>query len=306
MNLKSRLKKIKPLRTVYGVFYQSLFGILARVNPMWFFQLKWRLSPIGRWLNLKNPQTYSEKLVWLNFYWRHPLKSKCADKIAVRDYVRECGCEELLIPLVGVWDRVEDIDFDKLPNRFALKCNHGCGCNIICKDKSKLDIADAKRRLAAWMKRDYGTTEFHYSAIKPRIICEELLDDGKHIVPVDYKMNCFSGKFFMCSAMLDRIPGQIGARKICLDGDFKRMMIRRKEEPMNLMCEKPKDFDKMITYAEKLAKPFPFCRVDFYYVNGKIYLGELTFTSAGCLDASYTDEAQRQMGALIQLPDPIK
>lgn len=306
MSLKTSLRKITILRCLYGVFYETFFGMLARINPKWFFYLRSRTSPLACWPDLKNPKTYCDKQVWLNFNWRHPLKSRCADKYAVREYVKECGCEEILIPLIGVWDKPEDIDFGSLPNSFALKCNHGCGCNIICKDKSKLDIKDAKRKLAKWLKKDYGITEFHYSAIKPRIICEELLDDGVHITPVDYKLHCLSGKFFACNAVLDRIPGKHGAKEVLLDRDWKRMMLLRCEEPVDLTCERPKHFDKMVEYAERLAKPFPVVRVDFYYVNDKIFLGELTFTSAGGLGTAFSDEAQRLIGSLIELPKPVK
>jgi len=305
MRLKTLLRKISPLRATYGVCYEAFFGMLAKVNPMWFYQLRCRTSPLARWLDLKNPQTYGDKQVWLNFYWRHPLKSRCADKYEVRQYVKECGCEEILIPLIGVWDKADEIDFDKLPNSFALKCNHGCGCNIICKDKAKLDIADAKRRLNKWLKKDYGITELHYGAIRPRIICEELLDDGVHIAPVDYKLHCLSGRFFACNAVIGRIPGQHQAKEVLLDRDWRRMMLLRNEEPMELTCDKPANFDKMVEYAERLAKPFPVVRVDFYYVNGKIYLGELTFTSAGGIGTAFSDEAQRMMGELIKLPEPI-
>ena len=300
MSLKQSLRKIGFLRKLYGICYEAFFTALSHINPKWFYYLRCRTSPLACWPDMKNPKTYADKQVWLNFNWRHPLKSRCADKYAVRDYVRECGCEEILIPLIGVWNSPDDIDFDKLPKRFALKCNHGCGCNIICKDKSRLDVADAKRRLRKWLKKDYGITEFHYSAIRPRIICEELLDDGVHIAPVDYKMHCLSGKFFACNAVLDRIPGELGAKEILLDRDWKN------EEPPELMCEKPADVDKMISYAEKLAKPFPVVRVDFYYVNGRIYLGELTFTSAGGLGVAFSDEAQRIMGELIVLPEPVR
>ena len=306
MGIKTILRKVPIFRKAYGVCYETFFGLLSKMSPMWFYQLRCRTSPLARWLDLKHPKTYADKQVWLNFYWRHPLKSKCADKYEVRQYAKACGCEEILIPLIGVWDNVDEIDFEKLPNKFALKCNHGCGCNIICRDKSTLDIVDAKYRLNMWLKKDYGKTELHYSAIKPRIVCEELLDDGVHIAPVDYKLHCLSGKFFACNAVIDRIPGQHGAKEVLLDRNWNRMMLLRNEEPVELICEKPDEFDKMVEYAEILAKPFPVVRVDFYYVNGRIYLGELTFTSAGGLGTAFSKEAQNIMGRLIELPDPIK
>lgn len=308
MSLRSSLRKIMIFQRIYGICYGTFFRMLVLLNPKWFYYLRCRISPLGRWPNLKNPKTYADKMVWLIFNWRHPLKSRCADKYAVREYAKECGCEEILIPLIGAWDRVEDIEFDSLPQRFALKCNHGCGSNIICKDKSKLDVDDAKRKLAKWMKIDYGkySGEIHYSRIRPKIICEELLDDGVHVAPIDYKFHCLSGRVFGCNVILDRVPGQLGAKELIMDRNWKRAMLLREEEPLSVSATKPARYEEMVDLAEKLAKPFPVVRVDFYYVNDKIYLGELTFTSAGGLGTGWSDEAQIIMGDLIQLPEPIK
>ena len=118
MGIKTILRKVPIFRKAYGVCYETFFGLLSKMSPMWFYQLRCRTSPLARWLDLKHPKTYADKQVWLNFYWRHPLKSKCADKYEVRQYAKACGCEEILIPLIGVWDNVDEIDFEKLPNKF--------------------------------------------------------------------------------------------------------------------------------------------------------------------------------------------
>ena len=149
----------------------------------------------GRFLNLKNPKTWSEKLLWLNKYWQPELKSICADKYAVRDFVKDKGFEYILIPLLGVWENADDIDFNILPKRFVLKCNHGCGWNIICEDKEKLDIEGSKNKLNRWMKIDLGeiTSEVHYHYIKPFIICEEFLPVQDYRDLKDFKIHCFNG-----------------------------------------------------------------------------------------------------------------
>lgn len=307
MSLRSALSKMPGARAAYGVAYSLFFGALARVSPKWFYSLRGRLSPLKRWPDLRNPQTYADKMIWLNLYWRHPLKSHCADKYLVREYVKKCGCEHVLIPLLGVWDSVDTIDFAALPDRFALKCNHGCGCNIICSDKADLDEEEAKRRLRKWMKKDYGraSAELHYSAIRPRIICEELLDDGVHVAPIDYKCYCFSGRFFFCAVMLDRIPGQLGAKEVDMDRNWCRMSLLRQPEADAVMVVRPGCYSEMIEVAERLSQPFPAVRVDFYVVGGKLYFGEMTFTSAGCLESEWSDQTQELLGPLIDLPSPM-
>ena len=143
---------------------QSGHGVI--VNRVSYFKAT------RKWLNLRNPKTWSEKLFWLNKYWQPELKSICADKYRVREWVAQKGYSDILIPMLGVYDKSEDIVFEDLPNRFVLKCNHGCACNIIVEDKSKLDIPKAKRKLDRWLKRDYSLdyNETHYHNIPPKII----------------------------------------------------------------------------------------------------------------------------------------
>lgn len=304
MSLRSALSKMPGARTAYGIAYNLFFGALARVSPKLFYSLRSRLSPLKRWPDLKNPKTYADKMVWLNLYWRHPLKSRCADKYLVREYIRECGYEHILVPLLGVWDSVDAVDFSALPEKFALKCNHGCGCNIICTNKADIDVNDAKCRLRKWMKKDYGrsSAELHYSAIRPRIICEALLEDGVHIAPIDYKCHCFAGRFFCCDVLLDRVPGRYGAKEVLMDRDWQRVKLLRHEETDSLTVERPICYAEMIEAAERLAKPFPSVRVDFYVIDGRLYFGEMTFTSAGGLGIGWNDQAQRTLGELITLP----
>ena len=314
MSLKTKLKGVKRVHSRYSRLYGICFRGLAFISPRWFYAVKCRISVLKRWPDLRNPKTYADKMVWLIVNWRHPLKSRCADKYAVRDYVKECGCEEILIPLIGAWDRVEDIDFYALPQRFVLKCNPGCGCNILCKDKTKLDVEDAKRKLRRWMSVDYGkySGEIHYSSIKPKIICEEYLDAGEGVLPTDYKCFCFGGKFFCCDTIAGRPTNFYSGdthgafREFVYDKTWTRMRLLRCEEDVDENIPCPPCYDKMIKMAEKLSGPFPMVRVDFYSVGGRLYFGELTFTSSGGLGVGWSDEAQKIMGDLIQLPEPIK
>lgn len=242
--------------------------------------------------------------MWLTRYWQNPLVSQCADKYRVREYVKSCNLDNLLIPLSGVWNNVNEIDFEKLPEQFVLKCNHGCGFNIICKDKDALDIEDTKRRINEWMATDYGKGgdfELHYSRIKPLIICEKYLPSiGKSVV--DYKLQCINGEpycFFICTNRdISGEMHQVDFSSYSLD--WNRLDYLKNES--KTMVEKPACLNEMLDTARKLAKPFPYVRVDFYWVDNKLYLGELTFTPYGNIMEYYKDDVLDSMGELLILP----
>ena len=170
----------------HGKFYKIRRNIqraLCSVLPQEFMSSLYYRIRVKEPLNLKNPTTFNEKLQWLKLYYCPNQKTviQCADKYAVREYLAERGLEHLLNELIAVWDRAEDIDWDNLPQQFVLKCNHGCGYNIICADKSKLDTAEAVKRLNAWMSEDYSKydAEPHYAKIPRKIICEKYLEGKK-------------------------------------------------------------------------------------------------------------------------------
>ena len=142
----------------------------------------------GKWLDYSNPTDINQKLMWLTRYWRHPLKTKCADKYLVRDYVKGVGLEKILIPLVGVWDRAEDIPFDDLPDQFVLKCNHGSGFNVICLDKSTLDWEETKKTVNEWLDTDYSALlhEIHYKDVPRKVVCEKYIGEGGG-APTEYQ-----------------------------------------------------------------------------------------------------------------------
>lgn len=258
---------------------------------------------MGRMPNLKNPQSFNEKLFWLMLYWRHPLKSYCADKYAVRSYVKEHGFGHILPELVGVYEKSSEIDFDTLPERFVLKCTHGCGFHIICKNKSELDWEEAKRKLDAWMKVDISKFmgEIHYALIQPRIICECYLDDLSGDIPIDYKVYCFAGHAHCTLVVSERSSG---SKKLDVyDREWRHKLPYTKS---NLQAKrqfrKPAGYETMIEAAERLSKPFPFVRVDFYSINGKAVIGEMTFTPAGCSAEYLTGTAEKILGQMVELP----
>lgn len=304
--IKNILKKSKLVVNCYEKtstqFRTFLYTLSPRLLATYIFLKTRRRMP-----DLKNPKSFDEKLIWLMLYWRHPLKSHCADKYTMRSYVKEHGFGHILPELLGIYDNYGEIDFANLPEQFVLKCTHGCGFNIICKDKSKLDLDDTKDKLSAWMKTDISKVagEIHYAQIKPRIICERFLDDLSGGVPADYKVYCFGGKAHCTMACTTRsINGR--AKYDFYDREWMNKLPYSKSSLLAIRSiSKPEAYEEIIEAAERLSKPFPFVRMDFYSINGKAILGEMTFTPAGCIDPGYTEVAQYELGKMIRLPAPF-
>lgn len=258
----------------------------------------------GYRLNLRNPKTFNEKLQWLKLYYhRHPnpLITKCADKVGVREYVKEKIGEEYLIPCLGVWDNPDDIDFDKLPDQFVLKVNWGSGQNIIVRDKSKLDINETKRQLADWMRPEsnhyYDFFEWCYKDIKPQIIAEKYMDLGEDLL--DYKIRCYNGvprNLFVCSER------KTGLKVTFFDLNWKRLPFIRKYPASSQEIECPKHFQEMLKISKALAAPFPFVRADFFCLKDKLYVGELTFFPGAGHEDFKPIEWDKKLGNLLTLP----
>ena len=260
--------------------------------------------------NLDNPKTIQEKLCWLNIYdvdawddfYGKPLKTICADKLLVKDYAANKVCENIGIPTLKVYDKASDIKWDELPNEFVIKCNHGSGMNIICNDKSKFDFKEAENKLDVWMYEDYTFRhgfESHYHWIDRKIIVEPLMKNKNSNSLFDYKFWCFNGKpkFYTIN------DGNGHGAIIHYDMNQKQMGLERKDYPVpkGMKYEQPRNFDKMVQYASKLSEDFKFVRVDFYEINNKVYLGELTFTPGVC-NFQYKNEADNlNVGNLLKL-----
>jgi hypothetical protein len=302
-----RIKNHPAVDAVYTAFWGSVHGLLVRWSPALVARHRYR-QETGRRLPLERPVTFDEKLFWLMLYWRHPLKALCADKVGMRDYVQAQGYGHLLVDLVGVFERSDDVDFSALPDRFALKCAHGCGYNILCRDRSALDPGKVRRQLDAWMKRDYGRVhgEIHYSGIRPRILCERFLEEADGGVPADYKLNCFHGKVLFTTLCTGRGPDGHGAAYDHYDRDWQAQLpVSRTGLHPERWRPRPACYAEMVEAAEALSRPFPYVRMDFYCVDGRPLLGEMTFTPAACIDPGYTDETQAWLGSHIQLPEPL-
>lgn len=255
----------------------------------------------GKKLNLKNPQTFNEKLQWLKLYDRNPLYIKLVDKYEVRKYIAETIGKEYLIPLIGVYNNVEEIDWESLPNQFVLKCTHGSGANIICSDKSKLDIEDAKKKLKKWMKKNWFWfgREWPYKNVKPRIICEKFISD-KGYTPDDYKVLCFNGKARLIEVHIDRYTMH---KQDFYDIHWNKTNISQGGTNSNLIYEKPKCLKEMINLSEKLASDMFHVRIDWYIVKGKLYFGEITFYDGSGFTTFDKDDDDYLLGSWLKLPN---
>lgn len=254
-------------------------------------------------LNLTNPRNFNEKIQWLKFNeLNNHIYTLCADKYRVREYVAAKGCSEILNELYGVYDSAESIDYAALPEKFALKCNHGAGYNIICDDKSSLDIEKTNRQLDRWLKQDFSSLfiEPQYKKIERKILCEKFIENERGGFPDDYKFYCFNGKPYAVMVCVGREKGT--PKFYYFDMNWQPLPFEDTIELINenQYPQKPEGFDKMKEYAQKLAVDFKFVRADFYLLNSKVIFGELTFTPSAGLDVTL-QEADVILGSQLKL-----
>ena len=267
----------------------------------WFLETNYTHTP----LDLDHPKTFSEKTQWLKLHDHLEDKYMLVDKYLVRDWVKEKIGEEYLIPLLGVWDHFDDIDFDALPDKFALKTNHGSSWNYIVPDKSKMDRQDAKKKFDTWMQLNYaymmGGLELQYRDIVPKILAEKYLEnDGGELY--DYKFFCFDGKVHYIKYVCGRYSDQ-PEQMVFYDRDWNRQKFNYIVPYTEPEIPRPKKLEKMIELSEILSAGFPCVRVDLYELaDGTIKFGEMTFTTYGGIPEWHPAEANLMMGSLIHLP----
>ena len=249
-------------------------------------------------LNLKNPKYTGEKIQWIKLNGNIERFGKYVDKYEVRKFVNERLGEGYFPRLLGVYDDVKDIDFNKLPNKFVIKMTNGTGGNIICKNKNTLNTYEAIKKLSKWQKEKFYkyTKENQYKNVKSRIVCEEYLEDETGAL-TDYKFHCFNGNVGMIEIHRDRYTDH---KENYYDINWKEYGVICKAKKGSNM-ERPKRLKDMIKVAEKLSKDFTYVRVDLYLVKEKIYFGELTFTPANGTDPLYPLEKDLEFGSLIDL-----
>lgn len=251
---------------------------------------------------MDNPQTFNEKIQWLKLYDSTPVKTALADKYLVRSWIEKKIGRNCLIPVLGVYDNPEDIDFNTLPRQFVIKCNHGSGYNIIVQDKSKIDPDKIKAQITTWLHENFAFhagCELHYHDITPRIVIEKYLDEISNSI-YDYRFLCMDGR--VEQIWVDINSGTSEHKRNVYDPKWNKLNITVKWPSLKTEIAKPDNLDTMINYAQKLSQGFCFVRVDFYNVNNHIYFGEMTFTSmSGVGQFSPSDEDLR-LGQKLQLP----
>lgn len=262
---------------------------------------------MGRELDLDAPKTFNEKLQWLKLFDRKPEYTVMADKYLVRQYIGEKLGGEYLIPLLGVWDSPDDIDFTSLPEQFVLKCNHNSGLGMyICRNKSELNEKKVIAGLRKGLNQDYYLRgrEWPYKNISRKIICEKYMTDSPESKDFsDYKFFCFNGMVDCVMLCLERSSGDTKFYFFDRDWNLKRYNIRGKNAPEGFTLPKPDNIDKMFEIASELSKGLPFARIDLYNSEGKIFFGEITFYPDSGFDANLLPETDEYFGSLITLPD---
>ncbi len=261
----------------------------------------WRVVKPDEPLNLNNPQTYNEKIQWIKLHGEDPFLTKLADKYAVREWVAERIGEQYLVPLLGVWDRAEDIDFAKLPEKFVIKANHGSGMNIIVTDKEVMDVEAIRHKANGWLLQDFSCQtgfEMQYAGIAPRIIAEEYMEnEGGDIF--DYKFWCFKGKCHYIQFLSER---KKHLKMVFFDREWNVMPFVYDHLRNDNPPQRPANLAEMIAISEKLAEGFEHVRVDLYRLNnGTIRFGEMTFTSASGLCRWDPPEWNLKLGKLFEV-----
>lgn len=289
----------KKIRRGSRAFYAFTSYISPRLNTKLLF-----LKKFGRLPELKEPETLNEKLLKLKLerYGTDPLVRRCADKYRVRGYVAECGCAGTLNKLYAAYDSVNDIDWNSLPESFAMKWNFGCGYNIICPDKAALDIPTAKKQLEKWGREPFWAyySELQYRHVKKKIIVEEYISGPGGGAPEDYKFYCFDGRAYCVMLCTQRSEGW---PKFCFfDRNFKLLRINRDSMSMpdDFSLPRPEFLDKAFETADRLSGAFPFVRVDLYITEKGVRFGELTFTPSAALDNKRLPETDMLFGSMIK------
>ena len=280
-----------------------ILKILDFIPDILMIKIQYIIST-NRILNLKNPVRFTEKIQWYKLYYRNNLLTKCSDKFNVRDFVSKKGLSEILIPLYGVFNDYNDINFEDFPETFVLKTTNGSHTNLICTNKSDLNFDFVKKEVNSWlsswsskMGREWG-----YYNIKPKLICEKLLEKDDNNDLIDYKFFCFNGVPYCIYAIVDRFTGK-GLKLGIFDTDFELLPYNRSDiNGLKEKISKPENFDRMLEISKILSSDFPFVRVDLYNVKGVIYFGELTFYDGSGYKGFTPDKFDFILGNQFNLP----
>ncbi len=305
---------MKSLSKLYFIFKNDkkdfVYRIVRKTCSSWmpdtmYLKLLYKLL-VGKRLNLKNPQTYNEKLQWLKIHDHNPLYTTMVDKYAVKKYVSEKIGAEYVIPTLGVWDNPEDVDFSILPNQFVLKTTFGGGGNdvVICKDKASLDVEATVKYMKGFMKQDSyrHLKEWPYKNVPRRVIAEKYMEESGKASLTDYKVMCFNG----VAKLIEYHEGRYtdNHTQDFYDRDWHKTAITQGSygEMSDVIAERPSKLEEMLILSEILAKDIPHVRVDWYLIDNHLYFGELTFFDGSGLVPWDNDSDDLLLGSWITLP----
>jgi hypothetical protein len=305
MYVSKRIKSIlnNPYKVLRFILDKSTI-INHSITDKTYLKIMYR-AHFGKNLNLKNPQTYNQKLQWLKLYDRNPIYTTLVDKYLVKEYVKDLLGEEYIIPTLGVYDSFDEINFSELPDQFVLKTTHDSGGVVICENKESFDISVAKIKLDNCLKESffYYGREWPYKNVKPRIIAEKYMVDESGYELKDYKFFCFDGVAKSMFIASDRGFEDIETKFDFYDMDFNHLSFTNGHPNSNNKIQKPKSLDKMKLLAERLSENLPHVRVDFYDINGRIYFGEMTFFHWSGFVPFEPEEWDYTFGSWIKLPN---
>lgn len=298
-NLFTRV--IRRIRKEFG--QRFLLGRFPYAYAHFYY---WKCT--GKELSYAHPYDINQKMFWLARYWQDPRIVQYADKLTVRDYIRELGLDEILTTIYGIYNSADEIDFNTLPSKYVLKTNHcGGGINmVICKENSSLNHEQARRIINEGLKQVVGipTCEYHYQYIVPKAFAEEYIGD-ENDERLEVQFFCFNGRAQHILVRNDLGDASKKSFAISYDLGWNRCK-DRKNEDLSIGVPRPLELDRMIEIANKLASPFPQVRIDLYYVRGRIYFGEMTFTTSGNILWNYTDDVIKRWGDELVLPQKLK
>lgn len=290
----------------FRIDYLTEMGLYGWMSDEKYIKKKYKIK-MGKELKLNPPITYNEKLQWIKLHDHNPLYTTLVDKYAVKNYVANLIGEKYIIPTLGVWDKFDDIEFEKLPDQFVLKCTHDSGGLVICKDKTKFNRDMAKKLIEKCLKRDFYQfgREWPYKNVAHRIIAEQYMEDSRFKELRDYKFFCFNGEVKALFVATERQKTGEDVKFDFFDSEFNHLEVKQGHENAILLPEKPNCFDEMKVLASKLSKGLREVRVDLYEVNGKIFFGELTFFHHGGWTPFFPEEWDYKFGEWIELSDKV-
>ena len=302
------IKTNKIKKYLFNEYYRfninTYFGLYDRLDDSKYLKRKFLLTN-GRAFELNAPNSFNEKLQWLKLYDRKPEYTTMVDKYKVREHISKLIGEQYLIPLLGVWDNPDEIDFDALPEKFVLKCNHNSGLGMcICKDKNSLDINKVKKELRRGLKQDYYLTgrEWPYKNVKRKIIAEQFMKSDEGGL-TDYKVHCFNGVPKLILVCKDRFT-KTGLTEDFFDVEWNHLDVKRpKQNNSSTSIAKPDELDEILKLSTKLSKNIPFLRTDFYIIEGKVYFSELTFYPASGFEKFEPEKWDEILGEWLVLPE---